>query len=235
MSESHWSSDSGASNPEAVAASTLNMHLVELMTLRHSSRVTRRRPACATSEVPMKSSTEISREAGASGEAPRKQARIDISNLIRQALLQSSSCCSFARVNEATSQVVAALRQSGDGAEVARAVTRALADPLNEELRESVLSGPLCPEELVALDEVSLLNQSERAVRESARLERLNQHSVEYLERLSLTVTNMFTCPECGFGECYANFRSADFVKWQGDDPTPTLLRCCRCSLSFRQ
>ena len=70
---------------------------------------------------------------------------------------------------------------------------------------------------------------------DKARTERLNQYSVEYLEKLNLTVTHMFTCPVCGSRDCYANFRSTDFVKWQGDDQTPTLLRCCKCSHSFRQ
>ncbi|AYU79101.1 transcription elongation factor-like protein [Leishmania donovani] len=235
MSDSEWSSDSGVSNAEAIVAAALNMHLVELMTSQHPSRVSHRRPAYATSESTRASSAKISHKTRASGEAPRKQARVDISNLIRQALSQSGAHCPSANVDEVAGQVVAALRQRAGGAEVARAVTHALADPLNEELRESVLSGRLRPEELVALDEVSLLNQAERAVLEKARLERLNQHSVEYLERHNLTVTNMFTCPECGSRECYANFRFTDFVKWQGDDQTPTLLRCCRCSLSFRQ
>ncbi|CBZ27345.1 transcription elongation factor-like protein [Leishmania mexicana MHOM/GT/2001/U1103] len=235
MSDCEWSSDSGVSNAEAIAAAALNMHLVELVTLQHPSRVTRRRHVYPTSDDTKASSADISQPSRASGEAPRKHARIDISSLIRQALSQSGAHCPSANVDEVAGRVVAALKQRADGAEVARAVTRALADPLNGELRESVLSGRLRPEELVALDEVSLLNQAEREVLEKARLERLNQHSVEYLERLSLTVTNMFTCPECGSRECYANFRFTDFVKWKGDDQTPTLLRCCRCSLSFRQ
>ncbi|CAG9574486.1 transcription elongation factor-like protein [Leishmania major strain Friedlin] len=233
MSDSEWSSDSGVSNAEAIAAASLNKHLGELMTLQHPSRVTHRRPAYATSEGTTASSATISHTPRVSGEAPRKQARMDISSLIRQALSQSSAHCTSANVDEVAGRVVAALRQKAGGAEVARAVTRALADPLNEELRESVLSGLLRPEELVALDEVSLLNQAERSVLAKARRERLNQHSVEYLERLNLTVTNMLTCPECRSHECYANFRFTDFVKWQGDDQTPTLQRCCRCSVSF--
>ncbi|KAG5503911.1 hypothetical protein GH5_04764 [Leishmania sp. Ghana 2012 LV757] len=235
MSDSEWNSDSGASDDEASASSALNRHLVQLVTLRHLPRVTHRRRAFTTGESAWATDAEISHQSRVTGEAPRTKGRIDLRSLIRQALSQSNTQCPSANVDDVASRVVAALRQSADGPEMARAVTCALADPLYEKLREDVLSGRLRPEDTVALDEVSLLNQSARAALEEARLERLNQQSVEYLERLRLTVTNMFTCPECGSCECYAHFRSTDFVKWQGDDQTPTLLRCCKCSLSFRQ
>ncbi|KAG5492994.1 hypothetical protein JKF63_01575 [Porcisia hertigi] len=235
MSDSEWGSDSGASNTEANVASALSMHLVKLMSSRLPSRVTHRR--CAPTPVGGASSTRaaLSSSSRATGEATRSQTRIDVCSVIRQALSQSQAQCPSANVDDIASRVAAALRQCGEGGDVARAVTRALADPLNEKLRESVLTGRLSPEELVALDELSLLSHTERERLERARQARLDQYSVEYFDRLNNTVTHMFTCPACESRECYAHFRSTDFVKWQGDDETPTLLRCCKCSLSFRQ
>ncbi|KAG5500662.1 hypothetical protein JIQ42_04681 [Leishmania sp. Namibia] len=235
ISNSEWNSDSGASDAEASASSALNRQLVELVTLRRLPRVTHRRRAFKTGESAWATDAEISHDSRVTGEAPRTKGLIELRSFIRQGLSQIKTRCPSANVDDVAGRVVAALRQSADGPEMARAVTCALADPLNEKLREDVFSGRLRPEDLVALDEVSLLNQPARAALEEARLERLNQQSVEYLERLRLTVTNMLTCPECGSRECYVHFRSTDFVKWQGDDQTSTMLRCCKCTFSLRQ
>ncbi|KAK7195773.1 transcription elongation factor-like protein [Novymonas esmeraldas] len=239
MSSSDWGSDSSASESAESGTCDVNRHLVELVATRPPPRVTQRRRQRSRSSSPTPSASGLSAEAAGSGRTadapPRQQARIDLPGLLRHALAQSSAECPSTDVDEVVRRVVLALRRSEDGAGMARAVTRALADPLNAQLRVDVLTGVVSPDELAALDEVRLMNPTARGEMERARTERLNQQSVEYLERLSLTVTHMFTCPACGSRECYANFRSTDFVKWQGDDATPTLLRCCKCALSFRQ
>ncbi|KAG5477674.1 hypothetical protein LSCM1_04967 [Leishmania martiniquensis] len=214
MSGSEWSSESGASDAERNASSALNIHLVELLTSSHLPRATYHRRALTTGDGAWAAFGKIIYLNPAKSESPHTQSRIDLRGLIQQALSQSRTRCPSVNADDMASRVAAALIRNADGAEMARAVTHALADPLNEKLRESVLTGRLRPEDLVALDEVSLLSEPARAALEKGRLERLNQQSVENLERLSLSVTNMFTCPECGARECYANFRSTDFVKW---------------------
>lgn len=236
MSGSDWTPDSSASDVEEDASSALNTHLVQLLAEQRTPRVTSRRHAAPhASDTAGQAALTRSPPTRSEREPPVKHPRIDVAGLVRQALSQSSAACPSADLDDVVGRVAEALRRSPDAAEVSRAVTKALTDPLNAALRERVLSGRLPPSELAALDEVSLLNPDARAALEKARLERLNQHSVEYLEKLSLTKTNLYTCPACGSQECYANFRSTDFVKWQGDDETPTLLRCCKCSFSFRQ
>lgn len=234
MSGSDWTpSDSGSDSDEA--ASALNARFVESLSQSHPPRVTQRRrrrhsPAISDAE-------KDEDEAVGTDPPPRKPPRLDLVAMISAALKKDDGSClpSEASVGKLAAKIVEALRESSGGGEVARAVTQALADPLNVELRKSVLQGKITPTALVAMDEVSLLNPKDRERQERARLDRLNQHSVEYLEKLQYTVTHMFTCPACGSHECFANFRSTDFVKWQGDDQTPTLLRCCKCSHSFRQ
>lgn len=235
MSGSDWSvSDDGVSDSDEVACA-MNTRFVEHLVQQHPPRVTqRRRSRSPTKPQPEKNTKEEAVDVDA---APRKLPRFDLVAMISDALRKGDVALLPAdmTVEKLSAQIVETMRKSPGGGEVARAVTQALADPLNVELRNDVLQGKLSPEELISLDETSLLNPQDRAVQEKARLDRLNQHSVEYLEKLSLTVTHMFTCPACGSHECFANFRSTDFVKWQGDDQTPTLLRCCKCSHSFRQ
>lgn len=233
MSGSDWSPDESVTDSEE-AASALNTCLVEHIAQRHPPRVTQRR---RSRPLVKPDASQPVNEAVDADESPRKAPRFDLVTMIGNALRRGdvSLVPAESSVEELSAQIVEALRKSPDGGEVARAVTYALDDPLNVELRNAVLQGKLRPAELVELDEFSLLNPEERAAKDKARTERLNQYSVEYLEKLNLTVTHMFTCPVCGSRDCYANFRSTDFVKWQGDDQTPTLLRCCKCSHSFRQ
>ncbi|CAJ1026693.1 hypothetical protein Q4I30_004270 [Leishmania utingensis] len=110
LSDSEWSSDSGASNAEVIASSALNMHLVELVTSRHLSRVTHHRRGYTTAECARAASSETSQSTCAIGEAPSKPARIDVRSLIRAALSQSSEQCPSTNVNDVASQVAAALR-----------------------------------------------------------------------------------------------------------------------------
>ncbi|KPI88907.1 transcription elongation factor-like protein [Leptomonas seymouri] len=233
MSGSDWSPDEDVSDSYE-ASSAMNIRFVDHLAQQGPSRVTQRR----RSRSPMKPGADKHADEVISvGEVPRMKPRLDLVAMIGNALKKGDlgMLPSEMSAEKLSAQIVEALRRSSGGGEVARAVTQALADPLNVDLRNAVLKGEVSPEKLVTLDEVSLLNPKERAIQEKARRERLDQRSVEYVEKLSLTVTHMFTCPACGSRECFANFRSTDFVKWQGDDQTPTLLRCCKCSLSFRQ
>ncbi|KPA79015.1 transcription elongation factor-like protein [Leptomonas pyrrhocoris] len=233
MSGSDWDSDSDVSDSHEIA-SAMNMCFVEHLAQQHAPRVTQRRRS--RSPAGPEANRSVREVVDADG-TPRTQPRLDVVAMIGNALKKGDvrGLPAEMSVEQLSAQIVEALRRSSGGGEVARAVTQALADPLNTDLRNAVLKGEMSPEKLVTLDELSLLNPKERAIREKARLDRLNQHSVDYLEKLSLTVTHMYTCPVCGSQDCFANFRSTDFVKWQGDDQTPTLLRCCKCAHSFRQ
>lgn len=244
MSGSDWSPDSSASDvdeaPSALTTQTVEHATQEQSSMPQANERRRGRSPVAARDDSNKNSRSSSSSSSSSvkeGAPPNKKPRMDLASMIGAALRRGdvSLLPTDVTVEARAAQIVDALRQSGGGGEVAKAVTHALGDPLNKELRHAVLTGTMSPAALVALDEVSLLNIEKRAAQEKARLERLDQHSVEYLERLSLTVTNIYTCPACGSHECYANFRSTDFVKWGGDDQTPTLLRCCKCGHSFRR
>ncbi|EPY31956.1 transcription elongation factor [Strigomonas culicis] len=114
-------------------------------------------------------------------------------------------------------------------------IRKALVDPLNTELRSKILDRRISANSLVCMNEVEFLNPEARMRIEKARAERMEQKTVEYIERLTMTETTLFKCPSCGCSKCYANFRSTDYVKWQGDDPAPTLLKCTACSFTFKE
>lgn len=218
--ESDWASDTESSSAENADA-TLNNYFILLLTKPHPSRVTRRRKSVASSSLlPLSTLQPL--------------CLIDEVSAAFSKHISRSNGETTSEIHRLSQAVVQALKGSDGGAEVALSVVRAIADPLNGDLRRRLFDGSLSPDALVALDEESLLNPQQRQQQTAARLARLNQQSVEYIERLSSTLTGLYTCPACGCRECYANFRSTDFVKWMGDDPTPTLLRCTACSMSFR-
>ncbi|CAD2219969.1 transcription elongation factor [Angomonas deanei] len=113
-------------------------------------------------------------------------------------------------------------------------IGKALSDPLNHSLRENLWTGKLSEEELVKMNEFELLNPVDRSALEEERKARLEQKTVAFIEELASVKTELYPCPQCGNKECYANFRSTDFVKWHGDDPTPTILKCKKCGHHFR-
>lgn len=181
----------------------------------------------------------MSRRAASSSATPLPPARRGkVRDVLKDALrLCAASHCATTEqrpLSPLVDAILASISKSDDRAYTASAVLRGLTDPLNEQLRRDVLHGVISPGQLVALDDESLLNPGMRAKCQMDRAQRQEQQTVEFQQRLTSTVTSMFTCPSCGNKECYANFRSTDFVKWQGDDPTPTLLRCVKCQHSFK-
>lgn len=246
LSESDWSSE--VEGPSELN-SAINAHFVRLMSsdFRSVRVATRRR-------YPRQWSTPEGHQArqaralwgGAVGlslatsgpGAGAKRNRVGLREMLCGALTvgeESKATMEGTAVDELAKQIVSAIRESEDSAEIASAIVRNLSDPLNTALRHSVLSGEVTPQALVEMDEEQLLNPELRRIRREQRLERLEQKSVEFVQRLTSVVTHLYKCPECGGEECYANFRNADFVKWHGDDPNPTLLTCTKCGFSFRQ
>lgn len=239
MPDSDWSGDSEAVEADLVGA--INSHFVAVLSrAKVSPRPTQRR----RSKVP----SDAARGAGNSSDDQRsliltstsrgkKRPRINLHESMCTALRTGGSgdALSGNVIDRVATGIVHALKVVPDRAEVAHLIFRSLSDPLNTGLRESVLAGLTTPSDLVAMDEESLLNPETREERQRQRRERLEQKTVAYVESLTSTVTHLFACPSCGGRKCHAQFRSTDFVKWHGDDPTPTLLTCVKCSHSFRQ
>ncbi|KAH9597073.1 Transcription elongation factor S-II [Trypanosoma melophagium] len=131
--------------------------------------------------------------------------------------------------------IVAGIRDQADHVHAAAVVVHHLSDPNNTALRRDVLDGRIPPEKLASMQECDLVNPILREKWEKQRCEVLRQKTVEFVERLTSTVTTIYTCPSCGEKQCTLRERQADKQKWAGDDATPFLLTCCSCSLTFRR
>lgn len=233
-------------NNEVRLDGLLNAFFLFKLAAPSSPRPTCRRHAAYTANALKPSNAAVPNQMGASDTAVPapsvnastiKRGRPRLRDMLCDALCTEGSAreCTVERLHRVAGDIETALKRlQEDSAEVAHGLVVSLSDPLNHELRSMVLSGAIPVDRLVRMDEESLLNPELRARRQRQRRIRLEQQTADFVDRLNATVTYMFECPACGGSDCFAQFRSADFVKWHGDDPTPTLLRCRLCSHSFR-
>lgn len=230
MPSEDWSDESSC---ETDLEGRLNAFVVSCLSKARPTRVSRLKALAQEAHRADHKKETASTNLG-SGGAGQKRQRVGLREELLNALRQDGDH-QEELLNTIVDEILTAIKSSSDRVVTAGLIRNGLADPLNTKLRRDILERRTTAGDLVDMNDLDWLNPVERERVDKERQERMSQKTVEYMERLSMTVTTIFKCPSCGCGECYANFRSTDFVKWQGDDPHPTLLRCTKCGFTFKE